>query len=345
MRVILASTTVPLIDGGGRFIVRWTADAMRAAGHEVEEFYLPFPPGARPALSAIVGLRAMPFSGSGDRLIAIRWPAHIIRHENKATWFIHHYRQLFDLWQTRYQDPQGGAYREILRRIDNQGLRESGDVFTNSLIVRDRVREYNDLDAEPLFPPLGGDTSRFRNEGFGDFIFYPSRITPIKRQLLAVQAMRYTSTPIRLIIAGQSEAAWYETEIRSYARDHGLADRVELRFGWLSEEDKADLYARCLGLAYIPVGEDSYGFPSLEASHSSKPIVTLSDAGGVLEFVRDGKEGLVVDPNPRGLADAFDRLYEDRATAERLGAQSFVRRNELRISWAHVINRLLGEDS
>ena len=42
MRVIIASTTVPHIDGGGRLIVQWTAEAMRAAGHEVEEFYLPF---------------------------------------------------------------------------------------------------------------------------------------------------------------------------------------------------------------------------------------------------------------------------------------------------------------
>jgi glycosyltransferase involved in cell wall biosynthesis len=349
VRVIIASTTVPLIDGGGRFIVKWTADAIRAVGHEVEEFYLPFPPGARPALSAMVGLRSVPFAGSADRLIAIRWPAHIIRHENKATWFIHHYRQLFDLWHTPYRgvpaNAEGIAYRETLRRIDNMGLRESRDVFTNSLIVRDRVREYNDLDPEPLFPPLGGDTSRFRNDGYGDFIFYPSRITSIKRQLLAVQAMRHTTTPVRLIIAGKPESAPYGKEISDYVSEHSLEDRVELRLGWLEEDEKIDLYARCLALAYLPIDEDSYGYPSLEASHASKPIVTLQDAGGALEFVRDEKEGIVTDPNPRSLAKAFDRLYEDRLTAERMGTQSFARRDELKISWPHVVRRLLGEGS
>ena len=103
MRVIIASTSVPHVNGGSRLIVQWTAEAMRDAGHEVEEFLLPFPTSPRPILTAMVGLRATPFAGSGDRLIAIRWPAHVIRHENKATWFIHHYRQLFDLWGSPHQ--------------------------------------------------------------------------------------------------------------------------------------------------------------------------------------------------------------------------------------------------
>ena len=347
MKVIIASTSIPHIDGGGRLIVRWTADVMREYGHEVEEYFLPFPPGVRTSLSALVGLRAMPFAGSGDRLIAIRWPAHVIRHENKATWFIHHYRQLFDLWHSPYRNvpanAEGVGYREAFRRIDNQALRESRDVFTNSLIVRDRVREYNNLDPEPLFPPVGGDLSRFHTDGYGDFVFYPSRVTPIKRQFLAVQAMRHTKTPVRLVIAGKPESTAYEKEIRDFVREHDLAGRVDLRFGWLDEQDKVDLYAQCLAVPYIPLDEDSYGYPSLEASHSRKPIVTLRDSGGALEYVRDGEEGLVAEPHPKDLAAAFDRLYEDRAEAERMGQRCFDRRAELNISWPHVVSRLLGE--
>lgn len=349
MRVIIASTTVPHIDGGGRLIVRWTAEAMRELGHDVEEFYLPFPTEARPTLSALVGLRAMPFLGAADRLVAIRWPAHVIRHENKATWFIHHFRQLFDLWDTPYRgvpaNAEGVAYREALRRIDNIGLAESRDLFSNSLIVRDRVRQYNGLEAEPLFPPLGGDLSRFRTEEYGDFIFYPSRIAPIKRQFLAVEAMRHTTTPVRLVIAGKPESVPYERALRSYVQEHGLEDRVDLRLGWIDEDDKSELLSRCLALAYLPLDEDSYGYPSLEASHAAKPIVTLTDSGGALEFVRDGREGRVVAPEPRALAEAFDRLYSDRADAERMGAQSSARRAELNIAWPHVIRRLLGESS
>lgn len=349
MRVIIVSSSVPHVDGGSRLIVQWTAEAMRAEGHEVEDYLVPFPSGPRPTLSALVGMRALPFAGSADRLVAIRWPAHVIRHENKATWFIHHYRQLFDLWDSPYRGDQptaeGIAYRESLRRIDNLALRESADVFANSLIVRDRLREFNGLDVDPLFPPLGGDLSRFRNEGYGDYVFYPSRVTPIKRQLLAIEAMRFVTSPVRLVLAGRSDTPQYERLILDTIAQHGLADKVDLRLGWMPEDVKANLLARCLAVAYLPLDEDSYGYPSLEASHCSKAIVTLTDAGGVHEFVRDGQEGLVAEPEPRALAQAFDRLFEDRASAETWGAGSAGRRHELDIAWPHVVRRLLGVEA
>lgn len=349
MRVLIASTSTPLVDGGSRLIVRWTAEAIRAAGHEVEEFVLPFPTEPGPTLTALLGLRAMPFAGSADRLIAIRWPAHLIRHENKATWFIHHYRQLFDLWDTPYRgvpaNAEGRSYREILRRADNLGMSESRRLFANSLIVRDRIREFNGLEAEPLFPPLGGDTTRFRTDSFGDFIFYASRVTPIKRQFLALEAMRYTTTPVRLVLAGKPDTEQYSETLRRYVREHGIEDRVELHFGWIDEDVKVDLLAHCLAVAYLPLDEDSYGYPSLEASHSAKPVVTLADAGGALEFVRDGIEGRVAEPDARSLAAAFDELYEDRAATERMGAASQGRRAELGIAWEPVVARLLGEDA
>jgi glycosyltransferase involved in cell wall biosynthesis len=105
----------------------------------------------------------------------------------------------------------------------------------------------------------------------------------------------------------------------------------------------ADLLARRLSVAYQPLDEDSYGYPSLEASHSAKAVLTVADAGGALEFVRDGVEGYVTEPDPAALGAAFDRLYEDRALAERMGSASFGRRAELGIDWEHVVARLVGE--
>ena len=117
MRIIIASTTVPHGTSGGRLIVQWTADALREAGHQVEEFYLPFPTEPDAILPALAGLRRMPFHATCDRLITIRWPAHVLQHDNKAVWFIHHYRMVFDLWHTPYRNvpdnPEGWAFREL----------------------------------------------------------------------------------------------------------------------------------------------------------------------------------------------------------------------------------------
>jgi glycosyltransferase involved in cell wall biosynthesis len=345
VRIVIASTCVPYVRGGDRLLVRWTTEALRAAGHDVEAFSLPFPSLIELTLPALVGLRRMPFHDVCDRLITIRWPAHVLQHPHKTAWFIHHYRPLFDMWNTPYRDvrdnAEGRAYREHLRKVDNDGLREAKQVFTNSMVVRDRVREYNGMDAEVLYPPLGGDIGRFYTEEYGDFIVYPSRVTAIKRQLLAIEAIAATKTPVRLVILGASENRGYTAELRAAVRRHGLEGRVELMLGWVEEEVKVDLLARCLAVAYLPMDEDSYGYPSLEASHARKAIVALSDGGGVREFVRDRIEGRLVSPAAHDLAAAFDELYEDRALAAALGEASARRRTELNADWDHVVQRLV----
>jgi glycosyltransferase involved in cell wall biosynthesis len=70
--------------------------------------------------------------------------------------------------------------------------------------------------------------------------------------------------------------------------------------------------------------------------------VTLTDSGGPLEFVTDGETGFVTEPEPPAVAEAFDRLYEDRAAAERMGkaGRSIVEREIP--DWPEVVARLLG---
>jgi glycosyltransferase involved in cell wall biosynthesis len=70
-------------------------------------------------------------------------------------------------------------------------------------------------------------------------------------------------------------------------------------------------------------------------------VVTLADSGGPLEFVVDGETGLVAAPEPKAIADAFDRLHADRELASRLGVagNALVRAEVSR--WPDVVARLL----
>jgi glycosyltransferase involved in cell wall biosynthesis len=110
---------------------------------------------------------------------------------------------------------------------------------------------------------------------------------------------------------------------------------------WISEEEKVDYLADCLAAAYLPLDEDSYGYPSVEASHAGKAILTTTDSGGVLELVNDGQNGYVAEPTPVALAAALDKLYRERERTIAMGAQARARLDELNISWSHVIKRLL----
>ena len=111
--------------------------------------------------------------------------------------------------------------------------------------------------------------------------------------------------------------------------------------GVVSDERLAELYLGALGVYYGPFDED-YGYVTLEGFAARRPVVTLSDSGGPLEFVREAETGFVAEPEPRAIAEAFDRLHRDRDLAARLGAAG---REVLEAEvppWPDVVARLLG---
>jgi glycosyltransferase involved in cell wall biosynthesis len=343
MRVAVVSSAVPFIKGGARNIVDWLATELRRAGHEAEVVYLPFSDDPARLLSQHAAMRWVELDDA-DVVICIRAPAHLIRHPRKVVWFIHHIRYYYDLWDTPYRafpaDPVHVALRDTLRRIDTAALGEAHRLFTNSRTVAGRLQEYNDLDAEVLYPPLF-EPERFTPGDYGDEILYVSRLEHHKRQHLAIQAMRHTRSPVRLRVAGVGQNPAYLAQLQEMVWRYGLDERVVIEAGWLDEKRKADLIGGALAVAYLPFDEDSYGYPSLEAAHAARPIVTTSDSGGVIEFVQDEVNGFVREPDAASLANAFDRLFEDRELAARLGAGARARVDELNVSWDHVLDRLL----
>lgn len=345
MRVLVASTYVPFIEGGGRMIVRDLVRALRDRDHEVDTIEIPFLSAWDTMLEQMLAIRLMDVSAAADTLVAIRTPSYLLRHPNKRLWFIHHHRGAYDLWDTPYQDipptPEGLATREAIVAADNLYLREAQRIFTNSQIVADRLREFNDLQGTVLYPPLG-EPERFVSAPAEDYLFYPCRITGHKRQQLAVEAAAHLSTDVRVVIAGAPDSPEQLRPLQELIGQHGLQDRVQLIPRWISEDEKAELISRSLGVLYIPFLEDSYGYVTLEAFHARKPVITCSDSGGTLEIIEDGVNGLIAAPDPISMSAAMDRLRADPQTAAAMGEAGH-RTLELKdISWDRVVASLLG---
>ena len=110
--------------------------------------------------------------------------------------------------------------------------------------------------------------------------------------------------------------------------------------GAVSEEEKRRQYASALGVVFPPVDED-YGYITLEAMLARRPVITCSDSGGPLEFVRDGVTGRVCEPTPEALAEALDDLWAARARARQMGERGRQLYDHLNISWANVVRRLM----
>jgi glycosyltransferase involved in cell wall biosynthesis len=325
-------------------IVRDLVDALRARDHEVDTVDIPTTSRWDAVLEEALAIRLLEVSRGSDVLIAIRPPSYVLRHPNKRLWFIHHHRTAYDLWGTQWQDlpstPDGVAVRDAIRRYDDLYLREAQKIFTNSQTVADRLRAFNGIEAEVLYPPLG-HPERFFWEEPEDYVFYPCRITSHKRQILAAEAASHLASDVRVVIAGAPD---HPSELESLAlmiRERGLERRVTLLPRWISESEKAELIARSLAVLYVPYDEDSYGYVTLEASHARKAIITCTDSGGALELVTDGENGLVVSPDGPSLAAAIDRLRADPTWATTLGARAHELLAEKDITWDRVVGALL----
>jgi glycosyltransferase involved in cell wall biosynthesis len=344
VKIGLISSTVPLVNGGGRFIVEWLARMLHEHGHQAELVYVPFVDDPSQILAQMNAFRLMKLDEHFDRVITFRPPAHVVQHPRKVVWFIHHIRVFYDLWHSPYRPVPDlapwRALRDALIRADTAALGEAHRVFTNSRVVGDRLRQYNGLGSEVLYPPLCSPET-FRSGPYGQEIVSICRMEHHKRQHLLIEAMRHVRTSVRLRLSGLGNSSEYIRCLHSMVADNGLSERVHIEARWISEEEKVNQLAGALAHAYVPVDEDSYGYPTIEAAQARRCTVTVEDAGGVLEFVSNGVNGLVVPPEPQAIAAAFDQLYSNRVLAGSLGEQAQAQIAALGISWDRVIAKLL----
>ena len=343
MKVAVVTNWVPFVRGGAEYLAESLTSKLIEFGHQAILVRLPFcwePP--EKILESMLAARLMRLPDV-DRAIGLKFPAYYIPHPDKVLWLLHQFRQAYDLWGTEFQGlpntQEGMDIRAAITRADNTHLQEARKIYTNSHVTSERLKNFNGLDSEVLYPPLL-DVSGLGCDGYGDFVFCPSRITASKRQHLLVESMRHVRSGVRLIIAGKEEAETTWQRLERIISQHRLESRVTLLARFISEEEKAGYFRRALACAYVPYDEDSYGYVTLEAFHCRKPVVTCSDSGGINILVKDGQTGFSVPPEPRAIAQALDRLFDDTAMTRRMGEAGYDLMRTLKIDWNHVIGRL-----
>lgn len=206
-------------------------------------------------------------------------------------------------------------------------------VLAQSLTVAERLERWNGVSAEVLHPPP--PPRPYRCEGYGDYIFFASRLAPLKRADLLLRALAEPGARgVRCVIGGEGEE---RVRLVALASELNLGARVTFA-GHLSEEDLVGHFARCRAVVFVPKQED-YGFVTAEAFASGKAVITCHDSGGPAELVRDGENGLVVSPAPAALAGALARVSDDASLAERLGRRA--QKDVASLTWEHAVERLI----
>src|SRR4051812_12931837 len=151
--------------------------------------------------------------------------------------------------------------------------------------------------------------------GPGSYIFAPGRLHRWKRTDLIIRAFREIDRDILLKIAGTGED---EAALRNLAQDD---PRIEF-LGRVSDADLLDLYAGARAVAFVPSGED-YGYITIEAFKTKRPVVTCTDSGEPPYIVADRENGFVVDPDPRAIADRLCYLIDNPDEAVEMGRRGY----------------------
>lgn len=257
-------------------------------------------------------------------------PSHWVSNRNgHVLWYCHTpLRDIWDLYGYRlglkkpHQRPLYMIGAAMVRKLDVAAVRRIGFILANSSNTKARIEKYYGRKDAMV---LGGgiDYRLYSNSGDDKYFLYPSRISPNKRQHLAIEAFsrfrrlagkaggRYS-----LVLCGPvSKDRLYRDYYAQVAAQARAEGGVEVLSG-ISDDKLRWLYSRCTAVLYPPMNED-YGLVPLEGMSSEKPVIAF-DEGGPRETLEDGKTGFLV-KDAAGMAKRMLYVVENPSAAREIG--------------------------
>jgi glycosyltransferase involved in cell wall biosynthesis len=332
------------VRGGAEYLSDSLYSEMLKRNYEIEYVKIPFkwyPPQEIISGSLIWKLLDLTEScGSKiDGVIANKFPAYLVTHPNKVVWLFHQHRSAYDNAYTPFDDLipfqlEGEIVRKKIHEMDEKSLNSARKVYTIAQNVTDRLLKYNNIHGTTLYPPppfMG----KYYCKNYENYLLYPSRLDPIKRQDLVIKSMKYVRSDVRLKIVGDGPAS---ANYKKLALENKVNKKIDF-CGRVPDSELLDLYANASGVVYAPYNED-LGFVTMESFLSKKPVITCSDSGGTLEFVEDGINGFIAEPKPEEIAQKIDLMMQ-KGAIQQMGERGYEKIKKLNLSWDSIIKKLV----
>ena len=265
-----------------------------------------------------------------DMVVSTKVPTYAVHHKNHVLFLVHTIRVFDDLFPGAFDDlnQKQFKHRAIIHQLDFEAIQGIKSVYSMAHEVKNRLYRWIGVNSEVIHPPLGFDN--FKSGQTGDYFFLPGRLHKWKRVDLVIRAIKLSSLPLKLIIAGAGEA-------ENSLKDLADGDPKITFLGKISDSELIEYYANCLAVPFVPSHED-YGYITLEAFASEKPVITCRDSGEPIYFVQNYHTGLVVDSTPEDLCRALEWFYLNKYEAAKMGknGKKFI----VGMSWKRVAERL-----
>jgi len=237
-----------------------------------------------------------------------------------------------EVWVSRQWDPIGQLW--LLKRFERLNLRAADLIFVVSEVERRNLIDAGMIPEKIVVNPNGVDTDRFTPEcgghelrralgiGAKSVVGFVGTFGPWHGAPLLAEAARLVTPNARgyfLFVGDGDQRAQTESIVN--------ASDVSATFtGRVSHQNVPAYLDACdiLVSPHVPAtdGSEFFGSPTklFEYLSMEKPVVA-SRLGQIAEVIRDGENGLLVEPcDTRALARAIERLALDESLRARLGA-------------------------
>jgi len=343
--VIVLGAQVPFTIGGAEIHVNSLVQEINKLDDvKAELVQLPFKwyP-EKQMLNDIMAWRLLDLSESNgkkiDLVIASKFPTYALKHENKALWLIHQHRTLYDLENTEYDcwgcEPDTEVLRDKIRELDRKFFSECKCIFTNGRTTAKRMKKYNGINGQPLFPPPKL-ADQIHPGYYGEKIIYIGRLEPNKRpDLMISSAAKCNKAKISIIGKGRKED---HERLKILIEEAALCDRCEL-LGYLPDSELLVRLSNARAVFYAPYDED-YGYATIEAFLAQKPVISTYDSGEVGLFVSETGSGYLSDTSAEEVAENINKIYElDAKQLKDMAMPGYEMAKT--ITWGNVLEKLV----
>ena len=178
-------------------IARALVQALQAAGHQADIIVTPQNRFGRQASAYLANWLTDVETSDGkpiDHVISLRYPSYAVRHPHHVCWLNHTMREYYDLWDrfSATLSPKGLVKERVRRRLMHAADRylltkNVTRLFVQSKTIQERLQMWPELKSTVLYPPP--PPRPYRCDDYGDYIFMVSRLTPLKRADLLIEAL------------------------------------------------------------------------------------------------------------------------------------------------------------
>lgn len=236
-----------------------------------------------------------------------------------------------------FADDHGAFDRSaLLRAALRRAVTTAAAVTVPSRVVLEDLRARFGLTGGEVVPngvPLDAPVGEPPVMPPGRVVFAVGRLERMKGFDLLLEAVAELEDPtVQVVIGGDGAES---NSLREQAARLGLSDRVHLP-GRLSGGEVAATMSAA-DVVVIPSRREAFGIVALEAWRAGTPVIGTS-RGGMAEFMTDGQDGLIIDPEKRAeLAAAIRRVLDEPEAADAMARNGAERVPSY--SWTTVADR------